>query len=394
VERADVLEGQTRPPRRHNDGSLLRSMETAGKALDDETLARVLRGRGLGTPATRASILQTLLDRQYIERQGKDLHATPRGRALIEAIPVEALKSAELTAEWEGRLSEMADGRGMNAAAFMKEVASWTKDIVGALIAAKPSGALAMTDSPELGRCPKCGEPVRARGRRYSCDSGSTCGFVVFDSIAQRAVSLRTVKQLLAEGRTPAMKGFKSKAGKEFAAGLRWDAERGQVRLWFPESDFHSLPSEEEPAEAPQREPPRPSALPADRPEPASRAGREGPAKTRERKPRVRKPREEGAPKRARAPREAKLAEPKRPGAKATTSRARSRELKEPKPPPSALPPGMLAEAPPARARSAPSAPPLAVGDRCPTCGEGRIIQGRAALGCNRWREGCNFRVG
>jgi DNA topoisomerase-3 len=364
VQEAEVIEGQTRPPRRHNDGSLLRSMETAGKALDDETLARVLRGRGLGTPATRASILQTLLDRQYIERHGKELHATPRGKGLIEAIPVEALKSAELTAEWEGRLSEMADGRGMDAASFMKEVAAWTTEIVAALIAAKPSGALAMTDSPEIGRCPKCGQPVRVRGRRYSCDSGSSCGFVVFDSIAQRSISLRTVKQLLAEGRTPAMKGFRSKAGKEFAAGLRWDAALGKVQLWFPERDPHALPAEEEPEEEVRPVaalPPVEEAPPQRTRERKPRAPRE--SKPRERKPRERQARDPAAPKRTRAPRA-------------------KREPKPPKPPPSALPPSM------------PSAPPLGVGDRCPTCGEGRIIQGRAALGCNRWREGCNFRVG
>ncbi|MEQ1565535.1 MAG: DNA topoisomerase 3 [Myxococcota bacterium] len=227
---------QTRPPRHYNDASVLQAMETAGKALDDETLARALRGRGLGTPATRAAILQTLLDRGYAVRQGRELHATDKGRALIGAIPVEALKNAELTADWEGRLSEMADGRGAGRAPFMRDVARYVGEVVAALAAGAPP-TLEIPDTPVLGPCPRCGKPVRDRGRRYQCDGGADCGFVVFQTMAKRKISARAVTKLLAEGRSPAMKGFKSRAGKDFEAGLRWDPDAGRVSFWFPDRE-------------------------------------------------------------------------------------------------------------------------------------------------------------
>jgi DNA topoisomerase-3 len=227
---------QTRPPRHYNDASILQSMETAGKALDDEALARALRGRGLGTPATRAAILQTLIEREYVVRKGRELHATAKGRALIDAIPVEALKSAELTADWEGRLAEMADGKGVGRGPFMDDVVRYLDDVLTALISA-PAPALAAPDTPVLGACPKCGKPVRQRGPRFGCDGGAACGFVVFGTIAKRKISARAVQRMLADGKSPVMKGFKSKAGKEFAAGLRWDPEQDRVALYFEDRE-------------------------------------------------------------------------------------------------------------------------------------------------------------
>ncbi|MCA9490734.1 MAG: topoisomerase C-terminal repeat-containing protein, partial [Myxococcales bacterium] len=238
VEEADPLltvgtesvEGVTRPPRPHNDASLLRSMETAGRELDDEALARVMRGCGLGTPATRAAILQVLLDRKYAERRGKDLRATPAGIALIEAIPVDALKSAELTAEWEGRLTQVAEARDRRDA-FMHDVSTHLAGIVTALRGAELR--VAAFDGPVIGACPACGGQVRERPRRYACDNVGTCRFEVSTRIAKRAISGRMVKQLLTTGRAAPVKGFKSKAGKDFEAGLRWDAEQRKVVFWF-----------------------------------------------------------------------------------------------------------------------------------------------------------------
>lgn len=232
----EVTDGQTRPPRHYTDGTVLRAMETAGRALDDEALARALRGAGLGTPATRAAILQTLIERAYVARVGKELHATDKGKALIDAVPIDALKSAELTAAWEGRLSQMADGRGAPRDAFMGDVVEHVRAIVGALIAA-PAPVLAATDAAdELGACPKCAKPVRARGPVYACDGGRGCGFVVFATMAKRKISPRAVKQLLTHGRTPVMKGFKSKAGKPFDAAIAWDGEQGRVTFRFDDA--------------------------------------------------------------------------------------------------------------------------------------------------------------
>jgi DNA topoisomerase-3 len=240
---AEAKEGQTRPPRPFTDASLLHAMETAGKQLDDEALARAMRGHGLGTPATRAAILQVLLDRSYVVRQGRDLRATDAGRALIAAVPVDELKSAELTAAWEGRLSEMADGRGWPRDTFLRAVVEHVRGLVGA-IRSGAAPAVAAPDGPVLGSCPACGQPVRERGRRYACDGVAACGFTVPATLAKRAISARMVKQLLADGATPPVKGFKSKAGKEFSAGLRWDGEARRVAFVFP-------PREEAPPRAP-----------------------------------------------------------------------------------------------------------------------------------------------
>ena len=110
VQDAQVDPGQTRPPRPFNDASILKAMETAGRRLEEVELKRALRGAGLGTPATRAAILQTLTQRGYVQRDGKHLRGTDRGRALIDAVPINELKSAQLTGTWEARLTK--NGRG------------------------------------------------------------------------------------------------------------------------------------------------------------------------------------------------------------------------------------------------------------------------------------------
>ena len=240
VASTEVAKGQTRPPRPYTDASILAAMESSGKALDDRALARALRGKGLGTPATRAAILQTLLDRSFVVRQGRDLRATDRGRALIAAVPVAALKSAELTGEWEGQLAQMAEGKGPPRQDFMAQVKGYVREVIDAIRAA-PAPEVAQEDPGEqaapLGTCPACGEPVRPRGPVWSCDTGRSCPFVVFETMSKRKISGRMVKQLLEKGRTPVVKGFVSRAGKPFSAGLQWNPEKGKVEFHFPERE-------------------------------------------------------------------------------------------------------------------------------------------------------------
>ena len=250
-------EGQTRPPRPHDDASLLLAMETAGRELDDRELKRAMRGAGLGTPATRAAILQTLLDRDYVTREGRALRGTDKGGALIDAVPADELKSAELTGRWEKRLSDIADGSEQRDA-FMADVGAYVGRIVEAVRhATLPEAALVRTRPQEaaLGDCPACGSPVRARGSIYTCDTGRSCPFVVFGTMSKRAISTRMVKQLLTTGRTPLVKGFKSRAGKPFDAGLMVK-EDGKVGFWFeddaPPSSASPGPSDPAPA-APSR---------------------------------------------------------------------------------------------------------------------------------------------
>ena len=295
-------EGQTRPPRPYDDASLLKAMETAGRALDEAALRRALKGAGLGTPATRAAILQTLLDRKYVVRDGRALRATEAGRALIAALPTDSLRDAALTGQWEARLSAMAEGRD-DAHGFLRDVVDHVRSLVEAIATQgvlAPVGEDTREAGPSLGPCPACGTPVRARGPVYTCETGRSCPFVVFATMSGRAVSARMVKALLRDGRTDVVKGFRSKrTGKTFDAGLVVRDDH-TVGLWF--------------ADAPPADPSTAERSPAD-PSPA------------------------------------------------------------------------VPMAPPAAAPV--SSDP--VGMPCPACGEGRLVAGRAAWGCSRWREGCGW---
>ena len=173
-------------------------MELSGRSLDDRDLARAMRNAGLGTPATRAAILQTLLRRSYLERRGKELWATPQGRALVDAVPVDALTSAELTGRWESRLAEMAEGREARAH-FMQDVNAFIGEVVAQMAVAEPPSselfaAAPTSDSAPLGPCPVCGTPVREGRKVFSCETGRGCAFVVFKRMSRRAVSPRLVK--------------------------------------------------------------------------------------------------------------------------------------------------------------------------------------------------------
>lgn len=291
AEQTTVKSGQTRPPSPHNDASILKAMETAGRELDDAALKRAMRQSGLGTPATRASILNTLVRRQYIAREGKHLRATERGRALVLAVPVQELKSAALTGRWEARLARIAEGAEARAA-FMADVRTRTDEVVSAILAAEPPPPETLEDDrPSVGTCPVCGSPVREGRGAWSCEKGRACSFVIFKTFARRKISKRSAMQLLEDGRTPVLKNFRSKKGKVFEAALKLD-DTGRMAFDFPEQSPRRSPS-------------------------AARA-------------------------------------PTAPADPATVSD----------------PVGMV----------------------CPACQEGRIIRGRTAWGCSRWRAGCGWR--
>jgi DNA topoisomerase-3 len=242
-EQAPVVEvglhdGQTRPPRRFNDASLLGAMERAGEELEDAELKRAMKRNGLGTPATRAAIIETLIKRGYVERQERHIVPTPVGRALIRALPVEALRSPRLTGEWEARLVAMAEGQD-DRDAFMADTRAFAADLVATLrdtaipralvdiLATRPS------DGALLGGCPRCGGEVREGRGGWSC---SGCPLFLPAKVARREISPRMAKTLLEHGTTKVVKGFKSRENKPFEAALRID-EQGKVRLHFPDPD-------------------------------------------------------------------------------------------------------------------------------------------------------------
>lgn len=244
---AEHKAGQTKPPQHHNDASILKAMEGAGRSLDDAEAKRAMRQSGLGTPATRASILGTLERRGFIERKGKHLLGTDRGRALIAAVPIEELKSAELTGRWEARLSKVAEGKETRAR-FMAAVRDRTGHIVRAIAEAEPPPPEEVHDDrPVIGECPICQSPVREGKGAFSCAKGRACTFVIFKTIAKRKVSLRSAKQLLKDGKTPVLKNFKSKKGKAFEAALKLD-ETGRVTFDFPPRERPNPATAKDPA--------------------------------------------------------------------------------------------------------------------------------------------------
>lgn len=167
-----LVAGKTSAPKRFNEASLLQLMETAGKIVTDETLKEALKEKGVGTPATRASIIEVLISRNYVERKKKNLISTDSGRALISLVKDERLKSPELTGDWEYRLKQMERG-DYEPTTFMTEVAAYTREIL-------QCKAEATIDLTNLGPCPCCHAPV-IRGRTgYGCSKWKTgCKFVL-----------------------------------------------------------------------------------------------------------------------------------------------------------------------------------------------------------------------
>lgn len=237
VREAGLHEGRTQPPKRHSEATLLGAMERAGEDVEEETLKRALKKKGLGTPATRAAIIETLLRRRYVVRRETHLVPTPQGRALLAALPVEALRSARMTGEWEARLAEMAEGRE-DRGRFMADIRHFTAEVVSAIRGGEVEERLQRELAPDvaamgelLGRCPRCGGEVRGVRGGWRC-----VGCVVFvpSQVARREVSRRMARQILAEGVSAPVKGFRSRAGKEFTASLAL-GEDGRVAFRFPD---------------------------------------------------------------------------------------------------------------------------------------------------------------
>ena len=167
-----VRRGETSPPKPFTEDSLLGAMETAGKLVDDDQLREALKEKGLGTPATRASIIETLLTRGYIARDNKTLSATDPGRYLIAVIRDRGLKSPELTGEWEARLREIERGQ-LDPRRFMAEIARYTGEVV------RPGDSSAI-DPSRFGECPRCGRPVIEGKRGFGCSGWREgCPFVL-----------------------------------------------------------------------------------------------------------------------------------------------------------------------------------------------------------------------
>ncbi|MBA2727987.1 MAG: DNA topoisomerase 3 [Parachlamydiaceae bacterium] len=168
-----VTEGKTNPPAHYNENALLGAMETAGKFVEDENLKEALKEKGIGTPATRAAIIETLLKRNYIQRGGKSLTATDLGRFLIALIQDPNLKSPELTGEWESKLKEIEQGK-YNAIDFMQKIADYIKQVI-------VESDLTKINHERYGSCPKCKSEVIKGNKGYGCSKWREgCKFVLW----------------------------------------------------------------------------------------------------------------------------------------------------------------------------------------------------------------------
>lgn len=228
TEDIEVVSLATRPPPRYTEATLLSAMEGAGKLVDDEELREAMSERGLGTPATRAAIIEGLLNEAYLRREGRDLVPTAKARqlmTLLKGLDVKELTSPELTGEWEHKLKQIEQG-GLARQAFMREIAQMTQIIVKR---AKEydrdsvPGDYVTLKTP----CPKCGGVVKENYRRYAC---TQCDFSIGKHPGGRTFEPTEVESLLQDREIGPLQGFISKMGRPFAAILRID---GDFKLEF-----------------------------------------------------------------------------------------------------------------------------------------------------------------
>jgi DNA topoisomerase-3 len=234
VAKVGVKEGETKPPPRYSESALLGAMETAGKLVEDEELRQQMKDSGLGTPATRAATIERLIKVGYVEREKKALVPTEKGKSLIGLLGESPLTSAELTARWEERLAKMEKGAERRPD-FMADISGFTTKLVDEVRGMEGERLAAPSRSREpLGACPKCGAPVVESKKAFGCSAWKQtgCDFAIWKQVSGKRLSEGQAKQLLTRGRTGQMKGFKSKAGKPYAAALKLDGEH-KVRLEF-----------------------------------------------------------------------------------------------------------------------------------------------------------------
>ncbi len=214
------MEGKhTKAPPRYNEATLLSAMEGAGKLMEDDELREAMQGRGLGTPATRAAIIEELIRNRYILRDARELIPTAKATTLLRllrALKIDELTTAELTGEWEKKLKQIESDQ-FSSEEFMRHIRRMTEDIVEA---AQQCDVDQIDDEYVVLEvpCPKCGKgTVRENYRKFVCE---TCDFAIWKSIAGRELSPNEVTVLLRDRRLGPLNGFRSRLGREFSAEL------------------------------------------------------------------------------------------------------------------------------------------------------------------------------
>ncbi|HVM49076.1 MAG TPA: DNA topoisomerase III [Candidatus Acidoferrum sp.] len=219
----EVQANQTKPPPRFTEATLLTAMEGAGKLVEDEELREAMREKGLGTPATRAQIIEGLIYEKYVVRQMRELQPTAKAFsliALLRGLRIPELSSPELTGDWEFKLLSMARGQ-MKRPDFMKEIADMTREIV-----AKAKRQESDTVPGDFGTlkvpCPKCGGEIHENYKKFQCQK---CPFSMWKIMAGRQLEIPEAEELIAKRQVGPLQGFRSRTGRPFAAVIRLTPE-------------------------------------------------------------------------------------------------------------------------------------------------------------------------
>jgi DNA topoisomerase-3 len=235
VEKVASEEKETKPPRRYSEGALLAAMETAGKLVDDDELREAMKDSGIGTPATRAAIIERLLQVGYIERDARALVVTEKGLNVIRLLGEHPLTSPGLTGDWESRLAKIESGADSRKA-FMGDIVKFAESTVGELDAKLKDVRIPRAI---LGPCPVCGRDIVENRKGYSCWSREDpgCGFVIWKAKAGKQLPVTIARELIKTGRTERpVTGFKGRSGKSFRARLALQqSEEGKWRVEFDE---------------------------------------------------------------------------------------------------------------------------------------------------------------
>ncbi len=242
TEEVTIKASVTKPPARFNEATLLSAMEGAGKLVDDEDLRAAMGGRGLGTPATRAQIIENLIAETYVLREGRELIPTAKAFSLItllKGLGITELSSPELTGEWEYKLARMEKGE-LSRADFMQHIMAMTREIVERAKTYDSDtipGDFGLLQTP----CPKCGGLIRENYKKFQC---SDCDYSLWKIVAGRQFEPHEIETLLSTGRVGPLLGFRNKMGRAFNAEIRLNDDK------LPEFDF-GQPREGEVVEAP-----------------------------------------------------------------------------------------------------------------------------------------------
>lgn len=224
-----ITEGKTKPKPLHTESTLLAAMETAGKEIEDDTMRQAMKDSGIGTPATRAAIIETLLKREYMVRQQKKLVPTEKGLALHSVVKNMAIANVEMTGKWEAELAKIERGEA-SADGFTHSIEGYTREITAELL-----GCERLFSHKDSGcQCPKCKQgTMQFFGKVVRC-SNKECGMPVFKQVAGKLLTDADITDLLTKGKTRTLNGFTSKQGKSFSAAIAFD-ENFNTKFVFAE---------------------------------------------------------------------------------------------------------------------------------------------------------------